>query len=276
MRVFDSKAGAPKSNSVNHASNRRFGRIGGASAILLVLTFAAGSGSDPGESENAQAAERFARATYPLGPWVEESEFPKPSPKSPLMVIREVTQYAPGIEPTSEQAKAAQELVESCYESATRNGWYDYDKGRADGFEPPPRDPRHFRNPEFMLDDEILDPDRPEVLMYYPTASGKLELVGFMFMASSRSQWGPQVGGPLTVWHYHIWRKKQCVERGVISLGFVDADQKCETGVGHHRSLEMMHVWLIDHPQGPFATPMALPQDFLEKGIAKRKRERGF
>jgi len=213
---------------------------------------------------------------YPTGPWVGESEFPELSAKSPLMAIREVTQYAPGTEPTPEQAKAAQELVESCYESAIRNGWTDYDTGLADGFEQPPRDPRHFRNKEFLLDNEILDPDRPEVLMYYPTVEGKMELVGFMFMASSRSQQGPQVGGPLTVWHYHIWRKKQCVDRGVISLGFVDADAKCEKGVGNHRSLEMMHVWLIDHPHGSFATPMDLPQNLVEEGLAKRKRERGY
>ena len=37
----------------------------------------------------------------------------------------------------SEQVKPAQELVESCYESATRNGWNDYDTGLADGFEQP-------------------------------------------------------------------------------------------------------------------------------------------
>ena len=276
MRVLNSDPSALNSKALSRGSDRRFGQLGAASALLLVLTFSAGCGSDPQASENAQPAERFARSTYPTGPWVRESEFPKPSPKSPMMVIREVTQYAPETEPTSEQAKAAQELIESCYESAIRNGWNDYDTGLADGFEPPPRDPRHFRNKEFMLDSEILDPNRPEVLMYYPTVGGKMELVGFMFTASSRSQWGPQPGGPLTVWHYHIWRKKQCVDRGVISLGFVDADEKCETGVGYHRSLEMMHVWLIDHPHGPFATPMALPQDLVEEAIAERKRERGF
>jgi hypothetical protein len=213
---------------------------------------------------------------FPTGPWVGESEFPEPSQKSPSMVIREVTQYAPGTEPTPEQAKAAQELVESCHESAIRNGWNDYDTGLADGFELPPRDPRHFRNKAFLLDSEILDPDRPEYLMYFPTLGGKTELVAFMFVTSDRSQWGPQLGGPLTVWHYHVWRKKQCVDREVISLGFVGANEKCEKGVGGHRSLEMMHVWLIDHPQGPFATSMNLPQDLVEEGLAKRKRERGY
>lgn len=129
MRVLDSDPGALNSKAVSRASDRRFGQLGAASAILLVLTFTTGFENDPQPSENAQPAERFARSTYPTGPWVRESEFPKPSPKSPLMVIREVTQYAPGTEPTSEQAKAAQELIESCYASAIRNGWNDYDTG---------------------------------------------------------------------------------------------------------------------------------------------------
>jgi hypothetical protein len=246
------------------------------SAALLALTFVTGCENDLQASENAQPAERFARGTSPNGPWVLELEFPKPSPESPWMVIREVTWYAPGTEPTPEQAKAAQELVESCHESATRNGWNHYQKGLADGFEKPQRDLRHFRNNEFLLDGAFLDPDRPEYLMYYPTVDGKIELVGFMFTMSERSQWGPQVGGPLTIWHYHVWREQQCADREVIPLEFISPGEKCEKGVGRHRSLEMMHVWLIDHPQGPFGTLMHIPQNVVEAGLAKRKRERGY
>jgi len=37
-----------------------------------------------------------------------------------------------------------------------------------------------------------------------------------------------------------------------------------------------VHVWLIDHPRGPFSTGMTLPPDVLRKGIAKRREEHGF
>jgi len=260
----------------SRASDRCARRIGRAIAALLVCTAALGCADDREPSESADSGVRYARSTFPTGPWETESEYPKPTPDSPPMVMREVTRYAPGTEPTAEQVKAAHDFVEACHASALRHGWANYETGLAAGFERPPRDPRHYRNIEYLLDGMVLDPDRPEYLMYYPTVAGTMELVGFMFMTNNRTQWGPQIGGPLTIWHYHIWTNKQCVDRDVISLGFVEPDEECERGVGDHRSLEMMHVWLIDHPDGPFATPMDLPQDLVEAGLAKRKRERGY
>jgi hypothetical protein len=38
----------------------------------------------------------------------------------------------------------------------------------------------------------------------------------------------------------------------------------------------MMHVWLIDHPEGAFGTPMMLPNDMVLRGLENRLRERGF
>jgi hypothetical protein len=38
----------------------------------------------------------------------------------------------------------------------------------------------------------------------------------------------------------------------------------------------MMHVWLIDHPRGPFATSMFLRKQIVAEGVMKRRRERGF
>ncbi len=53
-------------------------------------------------------------------------------------------------------------------------------------------------------------------------------------------------------------------------------DGVCEKGVKMHRSSEMMHVWLIHHPEGPFATTMRLGKKVLMEGIENRKRIRGF
>jgi hypothetical protein len=38
----------------------------------------------------------------------------------------------------------------------------------------------------------------------------------------------------------------------------------------------MMHVWLVDHPLGPFASPMYLPSEYLMRGLERRLEERGF
>jgi hypothetical protein len=207
--------------------------------------------------------------------WVRESEIPPPSEAPTSMVIWEQSVYLPDVLPTPEQERAAEELVERCYAAAERHGWYDFDKGAADGFERIKDDGRHFRNTGYMLDDRILDPDRPENLMYYPTPTGKYALAGFMFFVRSRDEWGPQIGGPLTLWHYHIWKRKRCFIHDLITVAWAKNDE-CEEGVGLHRSGEMMHVWLIDHPRGPFATSMLLPKHIVAEGVMKRRRERGF
>jgi hypothetical protein len=38
----------------------------------------------------------------------------------------------------------------------------------------------------------------------------------------------------------------------------------------------MMHVWLIDRPEGRFATPMYIPSTVLGPLLEQRFQERGF
>ena len=76
------------------------------------------------------------------------------------------------------------------------------------------------------------------------------------------------------LWHYHSWFRPQCVVDG-LSMGW-SIDGKCGKGVPSHFSGEMMHVWLLDHPGGRFATPMFLPYEVIGRGLEKRQRERGF
>lgn len=59
-------------------------------------------------------------------------------------------------------------------------------------------------------------------------------------------------------------------------LGFAEHGQECVEGEGQVRSPEMMHVWLIDRPRGPFATSMHLNPAKLGVLLAKRKQERGY
>jgi hypothetical protein len=203
--------------------------------------------------------------------WVLESEAENGRETSPGMVIWEVSEFPPASEPSLEQGRAAEEFVERCYAAAQRHGWNDYDTGVADGFVRVDR--HHYRNDRFMLDPYVLDPDRPETLMYYATPEGH-QLAGFMFYARDRSARGPQIGGPLTIWHYHSWFRPQCVAGGISVYWSVDG--KCAEGVPSHRSGEMIHVWLLDHPGGRFATPMFLPYPILAAGLEKRRSARGF
>jgi hypothetical protein len=71
------------------------------------------------------------------------------------------------------------------------------------------------------------------------------------------------VGGPLTVWHQH---SNICFDDVTgIAVAFVDdpsasASEKsgsCPRGSTHKTTPQMLHVWLIDNPDGPFASTMA-------------------
>lgn len=81
----------------------------------------------------------------------------------------------------------------------------------------------HFKNRAFVIDDRILDPARPEGLVYMHTPEGRTVLLGAFFIAP-RGQ-GPQPGGPLTEWHTHN-----------------------EGG-----RFEMMHVWIVVDTPDPVA-----------------------
>lgn len=65
---------------------------------------------------------------------------------------------------------------------------------------------------------------------------------------------GPQVGGPLTLWHYHVWFRPKCLRGGLLSTG--EGRNGCRDGEPSHRSPEMLHLWFLDHPMGRFATTM--------------------
>lgn len=52
-------------------------------------------------------------------------------------------------------------------------------------------------------------------------------------------------------------------------IGAPGEDGACAHGFPNHRTPEMLHVWLLDHPQGRFATRMELPPETL-KALAER------
>ena len=219
---------------------------------------------------SAEGPDRWA-ARYRDGrvEWVPESSLPSEPQEKPPNLIYEVTTHPPGTWPTPEQATAAQDLVDRCFEAAKRNRWFQFKNALDQGYELLWADRRHFVKPEYVFDDRVLDCDRPEFLMYYETEKG-IGLAGLMFYADSPTAWGPQVGGPLTVWHYHVWAPVQCLDRGMILVGEGDEQGRCAEGTPTHRSPEMLHVWFIDRPKGPFSSSMYLTDD--ELALLTRKR----
>lgn len=116
--------------------------------------------------------------------------------------------------------------------------------------------PVHFHKRALNRDDGLLDPNRPEALVYFKMPSGQTVLIGAMFLAPKGQ--GPRPGGPITEWHVH---DNLCVT-ATGSVALADKQGQCPAGaffVGE--AAEMMHVWIFDHPDGPFAhelTPEAI------------------
>lgn len=151
------------------------------------------------------------------------------------MTVWEVSAFPEGTEPTEAQRRAAADLVERCYEAAIRNGWQGFEKATADGFTALFQDRRHYGNQKFVTDGIMLDPDKPEFLMYYDSPQAK-QLIGVMFYTNELLEHGYQFGGPLSLWHYHKWKKFTCLRSNLVPIGQAEALSRCLVGVPSHRS----------------------------------------
>lgn len=108
--------------------------------------------------------------------------------------------------------------------------------------------PAHFNNFAHNRDSRLLDPTRPEALVYMKVPEGQVILIGAMFLAAKGQ--GPRPAGPITEWHAH---DNLCLT-GAGTVALATGPGQCPPGsffVGE--AVEMMHVWIFDHPGGAFA-----------------------
>lgn len=246
---------------------------------LAILCLAGCTGADDGDGDGDVRSDPVVmfpnyliiNAPDPGKPWYISDFFRRVEQWEPEATIDlnelqlgmyELTQY-PNQEPTQAHRDAADRLVDESFDAVVRNGWLSKEKGLSDGYEPMFGDPVHFVNKDYVFDGETLNPEKPEVLMYYETPEGDF-LMGVMYLAIG--QRGPQVAGPLSKWHYHIDRR-MCYERGVLPIGTREEGESCASGIHNIRSPEMLHVWFFDHPEGRFATKMGLSAELLISGI---------
>jgi hypothetical protein len=109
----------------------------------------------------------------------------------------------------------------------------------------------HFVHREFMNDDVILDPDRPESLVYNTEGGGR-RLVAAMYMVKPGTPLEdvPNIGGALMQWHTH---DNLCYNAQGKIAGITDADGNCPPGLVKPVETPMIHVWIEPHRCGPFA-----------------------
>ena len=175
--------------------------------------------------------------------------------------IYEVSNRDPNTTVSDQARTFADNFRSAVMEAAYSNGWDDVSKATSDGYSNgPPFDFLHYVNFENTRDTDVLNPQKPEFLMYYPTSSGQV-LAGAMFLTEKLYDQGPQPGGADMIWHYHTSDQAFCFRNNVM-VEFED-DDSCN-GIISRRSPEMLHVWFVEHPQGYYSTEMCLPAGIIE------------
>jgi hypothetical protein len=156
----------------------------------------------------------------------------------------------PGVTP-QEQARAENLLAatvlllpqwaDPAYDEA--HGFYSIGDGRS-GTE-------HYVNLTYIDDNVMLDPDKPESLVFDTTVTPK-RLVAAMYMGTPGMTLAqaPDIGGPLTQWHIH---NNLCFNSEGRIAGLVQPDGSCPRPLIKGPETPMIHVWIIPQRCGPFA-----------------------
>ncbi len=134
--------------------------------------------------------------------------------------------------PTAKEVTDADLLVAQTTIALQR--WADPATAVSGGFVPLGFEPNgvyHYLSQTNIGAPAALDPDRPESIVYGRLPNGSLRPIGAMFMVSKHGERGPRPGGCLMTWHTHGWP-------------FAEPGKQ---------SVEMIHIWTIPVPGGPFA-----------------------
>jgi hypothetical protein len=151
--------------------------------------------------------------------------------------------------PTAEQQRAAADLAARTRASLAR--YVDIRAALAAGYRPTLARTGlsvHLADKAAERDGRVLDPDRPELLMY-AIADGRATLLSAVYTMPRAGQAGPDPGGPLTRWHAH----NGCLTLLPPGFSVVDAYGGCPALSVQVTLPVMMHVWVVDNPGGPYA-----------------------
>jgi hypothetical protein len=175
---------------------------------------------------------------------------PKAGPESHGVGI--VNAHAAGeCRPTAAQKEAAARLI-----ADTEAGTAKYKSlavAVADGYAgvAQPTVTEHYTKAALTSDGRMLDTQRPESLIYTPTARGPV-LVGAMYFTNVPGEFGPEPGGCLTRWHIH---ENLCFSTATWQIATVleKVGDPCPAGQMRLVPPAALHVWFVDVPGGRFA-----------------------
>ena len=156
----------------------------------------------------------------------------------------------PGVTP--EQQAAAENIVSATLLLLPQ--WSDPEYALAHGFQSIGDGflgTEHFINDTYIDDNKILDPTRPESLVW-DTTTGERRLVAAMYMLRRDTplEDAPNIGGSLMQWHIH---NNLCYTPAGQVVGLTNSDGECGPGLVLPEPTPMIHVWLEPQECGPFA-----------------------
>jgi len=154
-----------------------------------------------------------------------------------------------GHHPSATQQEAAAQLADATSKAMAR--YANLDAALAAGYKLPKPGTGtdvHLENKAFTRDGRVLDPQRPEMLVY-AIVDGRATLLGVVFVMERAGAPGPDPGGPVTRWHAH----NICLTALPPGFGIVTPFGTCPALSVNITSPEMMHVWIVENPGGPFA-----------------------
>lgn len=106
----------------------------------------------------------------------------------------------------------------------------------------------HLEHEEYKKDGRLLDPERPEQLVF-AIEDGKATLLGVVYVMERAGEPGQAPGGPITRWHAH----NLCISLMPPGIGIVTPYGGCPSVSVQITIPEMMHVWIVEPPGGPYA-----------------------
>jgi hypothetical protein len=211
-------------------------------AVVMLIVAASGTVSAVNLSQNQGTAVSTSAGPYASAPAVTTHAF------NPLLHID--LSGVPGVTP-QEQARA-ENLLAATVDLLPQ--WSDPAYDEAHGFSSigdGVTGTEHYINETFINDNVMLDPDRPESLVFDTTVRPK-KLVAAMYMGTPGMtlQTVPDIGGALTQWHIH---DNLCFSAAGKVAGLTRPDGSCSAPLTKGPLIPMIHVWIVPHKCGPFA-----------------------
>ena len=216
-------------------------------ALVPALVGMTATHSHPEGGHHEDAAQSLSAASHPGGGHAEEGA--RSLPGDPIFSGAD-TSHADEAELEAARALilATREAVLAAFPdeaSVVRAGYRSIGDGRVPGtFE-------HFVHLGYLVDGRELDPQRVESIVLENTGAGKRVASAMYILELGRTMEDvPDVAGELTAWHDH---QNLCWDESGIRLAGILVDGRCVPRGIFRPTPPMLHVWLQDHPCGPFA-----------------------